>query len=183
MVEGMTWTKLTEDFPQHPKIVAAGEWAELIHIHALIYCNRFLTDGFVPTEVVPTLTRIRSHVEPSVKALIKLGIWMPVEGGFVIHDFLEYQPSKAKVLAERKRKASAGQAGGLARARGSATAVLEEGARGFPNPVSVSVSVPGPVLQDSLATKHVGRTVPRGTNGLSPLSESLAKLRSHVKAN
>jgi hypothetical protein len=168
----VTWTKLTEDFPQHPKIVAAGEWAELIHIHALIYSNRFLTDGFIPAEVVPTLTRVRSHIQPSVQALVKLGVWVPVKGGYAIHDFLEYQPSRNKVLAERKRKASAGQAGGLARAKGSASSVLAEPARGFHNPVSVPV----PDLSGSLETKHVGRTVPRGTGPTNEGMESIGTL-------
>jgi hypothetical protein len=172
----MTWTRLDEDFPQHPKIVAAGEWAELIHIHALIYSNHYLTDGFIPTEAVPTLTRVRSHVEPSIKALVKLGVWVPVEGGYAIHDFLEYQPSKAEVLAKRKQKASSGQAGGLARAKRMASERLAEG-----QAKSKPVPVPGPI-RDSLETKHVGRTVPRGTtNGaLEHVAGPLARLAAKV---
>ncbi len=177
----MTWTKLTEDFPQHPKILAAGERAELLHIHALIYCNHFLTDGFIPFEVVPTLTQLpKRQALACVQTLIKLGIWMPVEGGYQIHDFLEYQPSKAKVLAERRRKASAGQAGGLARAR----AVLTEGARSLHNPVPVPVP-------ESVLFVPTGETVLNGktaTNGEAEqlpvvTAEQLSVMRQHWTRN
>jgi hypothetical protein len=100
----MTWTKLSDDFDQHPKIIAAGERAELLHVHGLIYSNRYLLDGFIPAEAVPHLSR-HARFEASIEALIKLGIWVPVEGGYQIHDFLKYQRSRKQVLAERERNA------------------------------------------------------------------------------
>ena len=144
----MTWTKLDENFDQHPKVVAAGLLAELMHIHALIYCNRHLTDGFVSEFVIgrlldrDELTQL-SNDSPKAFAglLVEIGLWDEVPGGYQIHDFLEYQPSRASVLTLRDTKRRAGQAGGLAKAKQTASKPLAEGlAKSYPVSVSVPVS-------------------------------------------
>lgn len=37
-------------------------------------------------------------------ALVSHGPWEEVEGGWQIHDFLEYQPSRESILAKRKKE-------------------------------------------------------------------------------
>lgn len=109
----MTWTRLDEGFSDHPKILAAGPMAELLHIHGLLYCNRHLTDGFIPTAALPLL-KARA---PYVAKLVSAGIWEKVDGGYRIHHFLEYQPSRAEVLEARTARKIAKIAGGKARAQ------------------------------------------------------------------
>ena len=132
----MTWTKLDENFPLHPKILAAGPVAELLQIHALIYCNRLGTDGLVPASAVRHLIHVPER--RPVQKLVELGIWEVVDGGYQIHDFLDYQPSRAEVEAKRKQKASAGQAGGLAsgkaRASRSVSSSVEAKSKPVPSP-------------------------------------------------
>jgi hypothetical protein len=134
----MTWTKLSDDFDQHPKIIAAGPLAELLHIHGLIYCNRYLTDGHIPATAVRRLITVPE--KRLVERLVELGIWLTVKDGYQIHDFSEYQSTRAKVLAERKQKSSAGQAGGLARAKA-------EGKHLDPDPVPEARTLPVPVSE------------------------------------
>jgi len=100
----MTWTKLDDHFPDHPKILAAGPTAELLHIHALIYCNKHLTDGFLPSDAVKRLIHVNAR--GPAERLVDLGLWEKVVGGYQIHDFLEWNPSREKVLAERARSAA-----------------------------------------------------------------------------
>jgi len=38
-----------------------------------------------------------------VGALVDAGLWEPVRGGWRIHDFLDYNPSHAKLVADRER--------------------------------------------------------------------------------
>ncbi|MGB9886787.1 MAG: DnaD domain-containing protein [Moorellales bacterium] len=118
-----------------------------MQVAALCYCNKYLTDGFIPREVVPTLLNLQglgmrlwqgeligggeeARWELIVRDLIEAGIWEEVEGGYRIHDYLDYQPSKAEVLAEREQKRLAGQKGGQAsaqaRAQASAKQVLKQ---------------------------------------------------------
>ena len=166
----MTWTKLDENFDQHPKVVAAGLLAELMHIHALIYCNRHLTNGFVSEYVIGRLLDRDQLADLSgdtpktfAEVLVEIGLWDKVPGGYEIHDYLEYQPSRAAVLALREAKVRAGQAGGQAsaqaRAQADAQAKLKqnssrsqaEGQAKF-KPVSVSDSVSEGVINPSVGS-------------------------------
>lgn len=108
----MTWTKLDDHFLDHPKILAAGERAELLHIHGLIYANKHLTDGFVPDSALKLL--LHNPQRGPVDRLVELGIWEVADGGYLIHDFLDWNPSRDKVLTERKRNAER-----VAKSRGS----------------------------------------------------------------
>lgn len=127
----MPWVRLDEEFPDHPKVVTAGPLAGWLHVCALAYCNRHLTDGFVPHAQVGRLVNFAGIIDldvdpgpmdardlpdasPYVLAdrLVALGMWEKRQGGYVIHDFLDYQPSRAEIEAQRKVKSEAGKAGG-----------------------------------------------------------------------
>lgn len=129
----MAWVRLDEAFPDHPKVVTAGPLAAWLHVCALAYCNRFLTDGFIPYAQVGRLVdftgvfidedgglavdgdgRGAHQADPYEMAerLVDVGIWEQRRGGFAIHDFLDFQPSRAEVEAQRKVKSDAGKLGG-----------------------------------------------------------------------
>lgn len=54
--------------------------------------------------------------------LIEAGVWEECRGGYCIHDYGEYQRTRAEIEEEREKKRRAGQAGGQARAQASAKA-------------------------------------------------------------
>lgn len=111
----MTWVRLDEEFPDHPKVAAAGPLASWLHVCALAYCNRYLTDGFVPVGQVPKLADFSEfpRIKPIDLAtrLVLASMWEREPGGFRIHDFEKYQPTKAQIEAERAAKSSAGRKG------------------------------------------------------------------------
>jgi hypothetical protein len=140
-VEGVTWVRIDDGFTQHPKVVAAGPLAMAMQVAALCYCNKNLTDGFIPRAVAKTLLdweldndgaywtisvatddgRSETLAPEFVwDCLLAAGLWERVPGGFRIHDYLEYQPSKEDVLALRDVRAEAGRLGGLKRAENQA---------------------------------------------------------------
>lgn len=51
----MTWARLDDNCPGHPKVSAAGPLAWVLWTRGLIYCNRYLTDGFIPRNQVNAL--------------------------------------------------------------------------------------------------------------------------------
>jgi hypothetical protein len=51
----MTWVKLDDQFPSHPKMVLAGGDAAWLHVCALCYCGQHLTDGKFPKAIVGRL--------------------------------------------------------------------------------------------------------------------------------
>lgn len=141
----MTWVKLDDHFDEHPKIAAVGPLGIALWVCGLAYCNRNLTDGFIPGSIARRLCgwefdfpdgsaatvliggeRNQESIDqigfvpdglvvPNM--LVAVGLWENVPGGFQVHDYTDFQPSKAQIEAERQQKASAGRAGGLARAQ------------------------------------------------------------------
>jgi hypothetical protein len=94
------WIKLDDGFMQHPKVVAAGPHATLLHIAGLCYCGRYLTDGFVPAAQVRLLTAAQDP-DALVRRLYEVNLWERAPGGHFIHDFAKYNPTKAEVEQAR----------------------------------------------------------------------------------
>jgi hypothetical protein len=112
---GVTWAKLDDHFPDHPKVMRAGPDAGWLHVCVICYCARHHTDGFIPKEAVATVSTLR---EPDCLAarLVEVGLWHDRGSDYEVHDFLTYNPSREQVFAEREkakeRRATQGQRGG-----------------------------------------------------------------------
>ena len=111
----MPWLKVDDVFTEHPKVLPLSDAAFRVHVHALCYCVRLQTDGLIPSAALRSLR----GTPRLAKQLVDAGCWEAHDGGWLVHDFLNYNVSKADWEAERERKAKAGQLGGLARSRNS----------------------------------------------------------------
>lgn len=122
----MGWVRLDDRISEHPKMCKAGPLGLAVFVAGLAYCNRNLTDGFIPTSVASTLLhggweddegRVWETCVSSGMAgydfeciliaelLADVGLFHRVPGGFRIHDYEDYQPSKAEVLEKRQKTA------------------------------------------------------------------------------
>jgi hypothetical protein len=102
----VSWVKLDDGFADHPKIIALTPQARDLFIWGLCYCARQLTDGFVPKRSVSgcgTVPRSETRAK-SIAALIRAGLWVEVEGGWQVHDYLDYQEDRARVLRRRAKQ-------------------------------------------------------------------------------
>lgn len=104
----------------HPKfamITAAdmGVWA-----WGAAWSSRELTNGHIPATVLPLLRGTPENAE----RLVAAGLWEEVEGGWVFHDWNDYQPTPDEVRALREKRKAAGRKGGKlsAQAKGQANA-------------------------------------------------------------
>lgn len=113
----MTWFRVDDSFPSHPKTrsiprssrrAVIGTWTTLG-----AYSARHLTDGLVSLDSVLD----EGGTRPDALALAKAGLWhppgvgcnhpadqcpgAPTDGYYQFHDWFEYQPSRAQVLADR----------------------------------------------------------------------------------
>lgn len=161
----MTWTKLDEGFIDHPKVLAVGPLAAYLHVSALVYCNRQLTDGVIAKAVVGRLVDWSGVTEAGavvdvwrlVDRLVDAGLWeanaqagaqangaaRAVANAYVIHDFLVYQPSREEALAKRRVRSEAGRLGGqrsaeARKARSGAPAQANAQARAAANAQAVA---------------------------------------------
>jgi hypothetical protein len=98
----MAWIRLDDSFPDHPKAVQAGPMASWLYICGLAYANRYLTDGFIPERQAKRLTEIKK-IDSCIASLVAAELWEKVEGGYQIHDYLDYQSSAQKVKADREK--------------------------------------------------------------------------------
>lgn len=103
----MSWIKLDDQFAINDKVTSAGPLGLALHIAALCHCGRNLTDGFVRGAAVRGIAAMVGiyQPEPVVAALVAAELWHEVAGGYAIHDYLDYNPSREQVEAKRKAAA------------------------------------------------------------------------------
>ena len=172
----MAWVKLDDRFPDHPKVAAAGPLAGWLYVCALAYANRMGTEGFVPAGMVGRLADIDGAAEHASR-LVAVGLWEPAEGGYRIHDYHDYQPTREHAETVSQARAEAGRAGGIrsgeareAKTKQIASPLLADSrSKNEANGEAKSKPVPDPVPvpQESLPSETVGSTymapaAPRG---------------------
>jgi hypothetical protein len=108
----MPWIKVDDQIAHHPKFMAAGAVASWLWVCGQSYCARYLTDGFVPESALPTLGNV-TNPKAHAQTLVRVGLWELAEGGYRVHDYLQFQPSRADVEERRRQRANAGRKGGL----------------------------------------------------------------------
>lgn len=100
----MPWAKLDDQYFFHPKVIAAGRDPRDVHLASVGYCAGQLTDGFIPEAALPLIGAMAmvDNVHECADRLVEVDLWERVEGGYQVHDYLDYNPSGAQVKAQRK---------------------------------------------------------------------------------
>lgn len=114
----MTWIKIDDAFPDHPKVHRLGTVAPegmALYIAGLCYAGKHLTDGVLPRIVVPRLVLGLKRPYSVADRLVAVGLWDRLDDEqYEIHDYLRYQPSRAKVGEMVAQRQAAGHNGGVA---------------------------------------------------------------------
>jgi len=112
----VAWVKLSDTFAEDPRLDRAGPLALALHVAALCWCNRQLTDGLIPRATVRRLLDLDAPDDVAGR-LVDAELWEETADGYQLLGYLDDQPSRVKVLARRAQKAEAGRAGGVASGR------------------------------------------------------------------
>lgn len=174
----MPWVRLDDHFDESPKIAAASDSAFRLWTTALAYANRNLSDGFIP---VLMLRRLSTAPKPEKDAaeLVRLRLWEVADGGYQIHDFHEYQPSKEQVLSEREstrqrvanwragKKSPAGNAAGNAVTNAATNGDVTDSPYPYPFPVPLAGGVANKVAITSSVDSQPSRGMPTAPATLS----------------
>src|SRR5258706_12976308 len=96
----MPWFRLDDSFHSHPKVIAAGNEAIGLYVRCGTHAAEHLTDGFVGKDVA-----LSYGSTALADTLVRTRLWHRARGGWTIHDYLDYNPSREAV--EKERKASA----------------------------------------------------------------------------
>lgn len=104
----MVWFAVDDTFHTHPKRIAAGNSAVGLWTACGSHCGQHLTDGHVPGGVAKLYGRAAD-----IKALVRVRLWhgpghdcercpQPEPEAYVMHDYLEYNPSRNHVLGRKR---------------------------------------------------------------------------------
>lgn len=101
----MTWAKVADDFDQHLKVLVmlgkespeVAYMARGVWVSSLAWSSRMLSDGAIPKHWMATSLAPQIAID----ALVKYGLWDVTPDGYQIHDFLDYNPSREEVIANR----------------------------------------------------------------------------------
>ena len=204
----MAWVRIDDGFPEHPKVGEAGPLAELLQVRALCYCNRQLTDGFVPTAAVhrmttdfyfgETLEGERVFYDP-LPGLLATGMWVECPGGYRIHDYEAFQPTKAEIEAKRdaskeRKERWKNRKGTASEQRSSSVPTASESGGGTrserdrnttpdPNPIPTQEEPPTPLVCAPLDERiveewavGVGRPLSLGGGGWQTIRDAVNRL-------
>lgn len=112
----MPWVRFDDDFPINRKVAGLSDAAYRLHSSAIFWCARNLTDGFLPKgDLDDVCARVRTPARFAAEC-VRREVWhdarencasekcaAPVDKpGWVIHDYLEFQPSKEQVMRDRE---------------------------------------------------------------------------------
>lgn len=113
----MPWANFDDAFTEHPKIDALTDAAFRLHVAGICYSNRHLTDGYIDANRIARL--VPRYKRSALQELMHGGLWLPADGGYRIHDYLDWNRSKQQIEQERERirrvRSEAGKAGARAR--------------------------------------------------------------------
>jgi hypothetical protein len=93
----MPWFKVDDGAWSSPKFMRASAPALALWLRAGSWSAQQLTDGAIALQFLPVFGGTLEAAEE----LVELGLWERHGPDFVFHDWHEYQPSRAVVLAER----------------------------------------------------------------------------------
>jgi hypothetical protein len=111
----MPFGRLHEEAAGDSKLLALSDGAWRMWGMGLIYCQKNLTDGFIAANAIATFG-VRGpgkrSIDPDVVARElcteqvpgKAPVWEKVDGGYRVHDYLEWNDSKDEILKMRQDK-------------------------------------------------------------------------------
>lgn len=98
----MTWVKLDDRFTENAKFEKAGPLAGWLYVAGLCFCAGNLTDGLIPKARAKILTPV-PNVTKQIRALVDAGLWIDEGDHYRVHDYLDFQPSRRSVEADREK--------------------------------------------------------------------------------
>jgi hypothetical protein len=99
----VTWVRLDDTWCDSEAALQAGPMAAWLHVCALSWSNRGLTDGRLPASVVRRLADVPDPMAEAAR-LVEAGLWEQTDDGYVLVGYAETQPTADKVRRQRAEK-------------------------------------------------------------------------------
>ena len=120
----MAWAKLDDGLWCNEKLWSVSVHARWLYVAAISWSVDNLTDGYVPVHAAVYVSRSRRA--PSwARELLAARLWSAVDGGYLIHDFHEYNDSAEQVKQRRKKWAGMKASARAARDKSAVESAVE----------------------------------------------------------
>jgi hypothetical protein len=174
----VSWGRVDDGMLEHEKwlrVEELGGWAECVAVWTacLLYANRQSTDGAVPITWLRRGTPLGPRALKAADVLVEAGLFERAEGGYRIHDFLEYNESKSRRL--ERRDATAKRVADHRAKRGGnnvTDSVTNDVSNSSPGPAR-----PGPNPSDLEHHADLDQVAPPATPAPDPADPPLRRLR------
>lgn len=142
----MPWARFDDRLHTNRKIMQIDNDAMAIWVCSVTYCNENLTDGFLTERDADRLLALRIAPRDAIEQLLAISLWERAPGGYRVHDYLDYNPSKEEVEADREntRKRQEKHRGKSGREESGQFSVSNGVSHTVSNAVSNTVPGPGP---------------------------------------
>lgn len=180
----MTWFKVDDQFAFNIKVLTAGNAAVGLWVRAGSWSAAQLSDGLVPAPIVAAL----GGSADDAAALVAAGLWDAVDGGWQFHDWAEYQPTKAQVLADRaatRERVAKHRAkrGGSAAGSGDGSAAGSGSGNGVTNGAGTPVpSRPDPTRPEDYHSPSLSQSRPKRASDSTDAVE-VSEISARMAAN
>lgn len=114
----MSWVRIDDGAPLHPKLLAVGPEAAWLWVAGLAFCNKHTTDGRIDFGCLPALyPPFGKRAKTLARRLCEAGLW-EIEGtssgvpgefegtSWRVHDYFEYQFEASSSVQSEKKLAS-----------------------------------------------------------------------------
>lgn len=98
----MPWVRIDDTFMDNPVNRSLGPAGRDLFLAGLCYCAKGLTDGRIPKADLPLILAQAQAKRATVGKLTEAGRWTDEGDHYQVDAYLTYQPSKAKVQADRE---------------------------------------------------------------------------------
>lgn len=102
----MSWLKIDDQFPENDSVADLTDRAFRLHVIALCYCARNLTDGVLDKRAVRVAGAVLTAARANrwVKELEDAGLWIPRgDGAYEVKNYLEYNPTAEEAKEDRAK--------------------------------------------------------------------------------
>ena len=122
------WFKIDDKAHSHPKVIEAGNAAIGLWTRCGSWSGERLTEGYIPRKTARMFGTLGE-----IRRLVEVGLFVEVDGGFQMHDFLKYNLTAEQVKDVQGKRSEAGKKGAKARWEPKANALATSMANAMAN--------------------------------------------------
>jgi hypothetical protein len=170
----MPWARFDERFPKHRRIRGLSDAAFRLQVSAVCWSSEYLTNGHIPPGDLSDSAEMK-RPEKAATELAQVGRWhlpghdcdsefcYPIADGWLIHNYLEFNPSRESVETKREADAQRKKAGRTSESRRSPRGHTSESevthpVPSRPVPVVTNVTTNRPVPSAEILPASAGTT-------------------------